>query len=619
MEQAIIEYVRRAVSDSQDRDDMLREFDALLEGVSEDGDDAPWRGACTLNAPVVFEAHLTLRSMLTAALRRDPKVVVEAQSPEDEEDAQAQEAWIVNKSYQCQLDQHLDTIIAYALKYPTCPVFVGWGEEEVEERVTMYKEKGGGEDSTLLSEGDTEEGVEYEEIPYLQPELLYSGVEIRPVDLQDFYFYPTDARTPQKAFLTAERMLLSSEDLVVGIERYGYDAEAVKALLDAGPTEPQEGQSQRSDDTSWLTGVHSSDSSDSDSGFFECFLVYTRLPALEGVPDHYLNTDFCCVVCPEKDIVLRLDFSTYQHKRPYASVNMLSRPDNWYGWCLPQMLYSHQKECTANIRFGINCFNFQSAPVLKAKKGLTRDLSALKVYPGAILPFEVNPNEIEALVLPQTAGESLGFQQYIKEEARALYSSGGFGQLPQKQRRNAEIQNVQVAAASKFDEFLSQVQIGLVDIILRMVSLNLKYMPRDGEEFLDEFGSRRSIKPSQLRGKFIYRPTSNSQNANPELRIQLAKAKSAIAEEYATFQLKGTPPEILKRVWHAKRNELIDLGEHNPEAYLGKEPKVEQQPNPQVPQQALALQNPQQPGGGGGAMALPSPPQQSEAANASFG
>jgi hypothetical protein len=280
-----------------------------------------------------------------------------------------------------------------------------------------------------------------------------------------------------------------------------------------------------------------------------------------------------CVGCPDAQVMLRMQF--YRRTRPYIPFYILPRHEMLYGDCIPQMLNALQTEANAHLRFQIDAANIAMSPAMKIRKNVAQDNEQFRFFPGAA--FYVNQmDDAEPFLWQHPGQDSLAIQGYIEQAARELYSAGGYGTMPQKQRKNAEIQSVQMAAASKFDLMLWHFQQGLEDLCARVIMLYLENLQAEGMEFLDEENHRKKVTTQQLKGSYTYKAAGTSQNADPQTRLEHAMAKRQITTEYNMMVVQGMPPQLLKRQWHAARQVLTDLGEHNPEAYIGPEPDVMQ-------------------------------------------
>ncbi len=211
-------------------------MDDQLEGrIQPYGGDTRWRGACILNDPASREADLELLALLTQAQRKDPKWQVIANNPDDDENATLQEMWLTNKSAEYKLNEHLYNVDYNALRDPCGIMYVGWRQTVKNVRKRMYRDSEF-PDLPLVEGHQREEDREYEEAIVQHPQVEHQGCEFRTPDLADVYLYPADAQDIKTAIGIGERMLLTEDQLLDGIEDYGYDEEAVEELIRMGPT-----------------------------------------------------------------------------------------------------------------------------------------------------------------------------------------------------------------------------------------------------------------------------------------------------------------------------------------------------------------------------------------------
>jgi hypothetical protein len=149
----------------------------------------------------------------------------------------------------------------------------------------------------------------------------------------------------------------------------------------------------------------------------------------------------------------------------------------------------------------------------------------------------------------------------------------------------------------------------VAELFRRMVSLKLQFgdVDDDGEEFVDGEGHAHKLTARALRGKYNIVASGTSLTHSPEARVEVGKQKQAVQSEYLMAKSK-LPPDLSKLAWHGARELLFDLGERNPEAWIGDEPK----PPPEQPQGAQPMQQ-GQPG------QQPGQPQNGQAPHPMFG
>lgn len=587
--------VQGAIAGAQGRDDNLQSWRDQLEGFGVDAQNELWANACDLADPISMEAFLTLLSQLCGSMHRDPKVAVEAFSKDDEEGAQIIEQWLSMETSRSSLDRHL-----YNLAYDACwsPYAVGYAGYEKCERTVRdvgYRKPG---DARVLSEEETEEGEDYDEVPVANV-VVEERYDIRSVDPADFYLWPPTAESIERATMVCERMSLTEEELWDGVEDFGFSEENVEALCRLGPPQLGDKKEQQADQDGLNEDV-------SDSGLYEVFTCYTRLPRRlpggERTPKHLLQDDFLVVCVPDFQIVLKMAFSPFKTERPYFQGGILSRPRKTTGHGLMAMLEPLQSEANANIQLTLDASNLTITPFLVGPKSAQEDVGKWKLQPGgygaADAHDQVHPLEWDRAPLR----DGLAVQQALQARAKALVAAEGQGALQNKVRKNSEVQATETAAGAKFGMYLTNFQRTVVaELYRRLVSLKLQFgdVDDDGEEFLDAEGHSHRLTARALRGKYNIVAAGTSLTHSPEARIQIGQQKQAVQAQYLQAAVAGMPPKFLKLAWHTAREILFDLGDHNPEASLGEEPKddppaagapVPQQGEPPQPPQAGAQQ-----------------------------
>lgn len=589
--------VRRAedaVAGSAMRDRFLIDWDDQLKGRVPVLGKRRWPNASELNGTITRESHLELLSLLTQAQRKDPKWTVEAADEGQEDSARAQEAWLTNLCAEYKLNRHLYNLAYNALRDPAAVLYVGWKQIIRKRYGRKFRLSGLSDEeqqaAPLLDEEEREPDQSYEEVPVLSEEVEHAGCDFRVADLADFYLYPPDAPSIEAAIGCAERMLLTEEQLLDGVEDFGYDEAAVKALIAGGPTHDSGDGSDYRSRKNMAEGVDSA-AIDQRDGFYECFLWFGRLPYARdeqgelSVPEEYEGQEILAVLCPGRQAVLKLDFSPYP-ERPYIPFSILPEPNRFLGSGVCELLSQLQEEETATIRYTIDGMNLQMSPVLLAPKTWIREFGKWSVFPGAMLPMDA-PGEIAPLQWGQNATMGLELTQQIRGMAQSVIAAKGYGQLDAKQRKNGEMQNVLSATDSKFDLFLSNFQDSMAELGARIVSLEARHMG-DQAQTIQAGGRTLEISAQMLRGKFRYIPTATSSTSTPEMRLQLAQAKQGVQMQYLS-SLAQAPPTIAPLLWHGARQVLLDMGERQPETWIGPEPSPEQMLMQQLPPQVQAL------------------------------
>lgn len=568
IEAEICRRVSSAVSDASERDSQLGVWRDQLQGFGITAGNKDISDASDFYDSISLEAHLTLVAQICGALHRDPKVAVEAFVEEEKENARIIESYLAMETSRSRVDDRLYEMGVDACWSQAVITYAGWYQKTRSVREAGYRKQ---DDERIYFEEEKEDGVDYEEVP-LTEEVTDEGFDIRVVDLADFYMYPANSKSIEQATLVAERMLLTENDLYDGIDDFGYDEDAVEQLCELGPVSDTERQ-QSEDDQNGVKGA------DGDDGFYEVFSVYARLPRRiaggdELLPEQYLQEDFLIVCCPERQIVLKMALSPYK-QRPYFAGGIMPMKDTILGLSLMGILEAIQAEANANIQWTIDNNNLTTTPCLKGPKLSGDDLSKMQVKAGAYLglddPGSVTPLEWDRAPLR----DGLLWQQDLRNRANSLVSAQGQGQLQSKVRKSGEVQAVETQAAAKFGLYLSNFQRTCVaELYRRMIALKLQFgdVDEDGEDFSDSEGHSYALTPRALRGVYNVVAAGSSLTHSPESRIEVGKQKQAIQVQYLQAS-QALPPKIAKLAWHGARELLFDLGERNPEAWIGDEPE----------------------------------------------
>lgn len=585
LERALCVRIDEAVAAASDRNAQLRIWDDQLEGFGVVAQNQQWANACDLTDPISFESFLIILSQLVGAMHRDPKVAVEAFSKEDDDNARTIESWLSMVASQSDIDGRIYDFAYNASKDPSVVGYVAWSQKTRQRRDIGYRQP---DSARVITDDAKEDDVEYEEVP-ISEEVTEESYDIRAVDLKDFFLYPATATSIERATAVCERMYVTEEELYDGIRDYGYDRDAVEELVAMGPGNHQDEDRQAEADIDGLR-------EDGQAGFYQIYTCYTRLPrrlpgALKPMPEHYLQDDYLVVCSIDARIVLKIALSPFL-ERPYFIGGILPKPSKSNGHALMGILEGLQSEANANLQLSIDASNIVVSPMVIAPLKVKEDIGKTKVGPGSIVftdfggeirPWPINTNPTR---------DGLTWQQWISSRARGLVSAEGQGQLQNKVRKNAEVQATETAAGAKFGMYLSNFQRSVVsELFRRIISLKLQFgdVDDDGEDFTDAEGHSHKLTARALRGKYNIVATGTSLTHSPEARIEISKQKQAVQVEYLGAKGK-LPPEAMPLIWHGAREILFDLGERNPESWIGEEPKASdpnaqpQQPPQQGPQ-----------------------------------
>lgn len=582
IERALIERVRVMVTAAENRDLALAEYEAQLDGDIEYGSGrGPWPGSCRLHDPLSREIHTQVLAKFAAAR---PTIQVDAKEADkvQVEAAQRREAWTNTRLMAEGFDSTWKDAAYTILRDPTAILYVGWKQETQAVFRTEYHDGETYDDNgepVMLTEEMIDPDRVYDEYEVLDnTHVTYSGREYRVVDEANLYLYPSDATSIKQASATAERVRFTDEELLRGVQQFGYEKPAVKSLIAQGPTYDLEG-SEFLEQRKERSGIESQ----GDDGLYVCFLYYGTFPALhdgEGdsrLPEDLQDTQICAIVCPKANCVLKLARSIYDRK-PYFNKSVYKVPNQFEGKGLMQLLREMQEEATANLRATIDGMNLEMTPAIYATPSwIGRYGNRYKHAPGAYIPRETE-HEVEPVQWTRNSEMGLNIHSMVQSRAQNMVGSENYGKMPSKQRRVIEVQNVLSAVDAKYSFLLGNFSELLVDIAPWIAELELKF--GDPQEMLLTYnGKQITVSADDLRGEFLYSTPATKSDSDPEVRIAMADAKKKVVAEYIQAELQlALRPDLLQRVWHASRNMIIEIdpNERMPENYLGPEPQIPQ-------------------------------------------
>lgn len=561
-----------AVDDAKLRDQFFLEYSDQVYGLTGQSQDGPWEGAADIDAPITGNQFLTVLAMLWEAFKRDPQVMTEGAEPDDQTAGEILEPYLTHQFYMGGINQAKWGVFWYSLMYPLAISRIVYQEKVRTVREVQYKDP----DTGLTIRGEQkQEDVEYQEVLTETDDVESKGLNIEAVDTRKWYIYPADHPDLQTANGCGEYQWWTEDALLRSIKEFGCDRKVVEELLDMGPDQDDDSSGdfvERSRDGTEVAG--------GPVGMYKVFIWYTRLPILRDArkkietPEYLWDDDFCMICCPDRNKVLRFDFSPCGNERPYDPAWMLKIPGKLYGWCLPDILNAIQCEANATWRFGLNIMNFVSAPVLKVKNHLKKMIENKQIGPGTFLYVD-DMDDIEPL--QESAPTHVPFEvaQQLDNMASTLVS-GGSPQIGGKVRKAEEVKAQQQSMASKFGLYASCEGEWLESTWRHGASI-LASHAEDEEEFVDEEGMARKITAQQIKSKFIFRPTSNSMSASPEHRLELDEAAFAkVMEVRGIIDNPQASPDTKIAAWHMGVKVLVSLGVHDADKILGPVPTKEQ-------------------------------------------
>ena len=585
IEDIICRRVEEAVAGSATRDNWLVQFDLQLECRLQPNGEPRWPNGCLMNDPISEQVHLQMLSMVTQAQRKDPKWTVDADDPENDENASNLENWLTRKSNQYDLNKHLYDVAYAAIRDYGAILYCGWKQENRSKRVAQYHK--------ITDRGELEKGFEpirseqrqaehaYARVDDIHEPYVKSGLDFRTVEMIDFYLSPPNVQSIKRADGTCQRMLMTENELWDGIDDFGFDADKIDQLIEAGPTHMMGQGDQLFDIRNQFDGTSNGGATIQGQGFFEVFLVFMRCPRRQGseyfdIPDELLHGDVMAMVCPSSNVVFQLEKSKYS-ERPYIEFNMIRRPNRFLGKGAMQFLTEIQEEMTHTLQLLIDAGNLEMSPVMICPYEDYNKISIFQVYPGAYIP-EMIPGSIRPLEWGRNSiQQGIQLKEMLASDAHNLLSAEGYGELQDKVREKAETENMLGAVDTKFDLILYCMQHGTEELGYRIPALYAEFSPKDEETFRTANGVTVTITTESLRGEYRITPTATSSTSSPQNRIQIQQAiLNAIVTYYK--ELPAVPPQGWNGFWNVTKRYLQELGVKNPEADL---------PEPQLPQMGM--------------------------------
>lgn len=615
-EDYILRSVRDAVAGSSVRDEDLKRWRDGLHGIPASYGSAAWENACRIEDGLIQEQRAQMVAQVMAAANRFPLVTVDGADDDSRENASHVETYISNTMKRRGFPKAFYGYADEAVCYPAGVLYVGWKEEVRKRRDVRYWD-GESFDSdgneVLVMAGERDETREYAPVPVLASDPAGGGHEFRSVPLLDFYLYPPDTPSIEQAAAVMERRYYSDNDLLNGIEEFGFDEdsvmEAIRQGARGGRSDTDNEGRERLGDT---YGVEAAPGEDARP--FECFLWYGYLPKLwDGngraeLPRYLWNDLFCAVVCPACDTVLKLDFAPDTDEYPYALGSIQPETGSPYGMGICLLLEAEQQEATHYRRLAANCADLVASPVTIMADDAWELNRAHSIYPGAILREET-PGSIRPYEMPNApVVVATQMLDYTLQRGQRKTAAQGYGQVNPKQPLVAEMEGVMAATDTKFDFFQSNVFSVLPWVARRMVKLELQYNPNFAIALQGE-GESVTLTAEQLSGQYEYNVAQLDQNASEQAKVQRDMAIAQLQQGFFQFLLEtiGTPLAVFaEHKWRQTRDALSHLSVRKPEDYIGPKPPPQgiqpPPPPPLNPMDVMAQILPQMAGGGAGGM-----------------
>lgn len=393
---------------------------------------------------------------------------------------------------------------------------------------------------------------------------------------------------------------------MLGVLHHGYDEDAVRKMLVAGPIayDYDKMETDWNRDGLGTSAVRTTNS----GGTWECFQVIGRAPLLEDedkkptIPDALLHTDCMWMVCPGHKIVFKQSYSPFPNSiRPYAIYHALKKPNRLLGEGLVSLISQIQDELTSVVRFGINNMNLEASPCMVVAESWFQRYAKWTIAPGRNIPRPASdPIGPKPLTWDtKSQGLVISWREYLVAQGHRLAASESVNSgLAGKSRKAAEIHFAEEMQQTKFGLFLSNIQAGVEETFRIMMLIMLQHMKESGRaDTANANGQEIVVDPDDLEKKFRFLPQASSDSVSPASRLAKQQGIFAIFMQYWQMLPQFMQMQAVDKLWAMTHRLMILAGERNPERYIGPDPSGQQGQTgmPMLPMMAMA-------GAGGGGM-----------------
>lgn len=561
-------------------DDLIENYEQLMR-ISPSSPLRPNRQNCDLIDNIVFEHFLTLFSTVRAARSQRPYWLMEPLSPEDDESAQRVERGLTHRVSNDGFDAALYDADWITLRDAVAPMFIGWSDRQRNRRSLRYRpseaEEGSPEYETLITAEEKEAGVEYDEVPFVEPQTFRNGFDFEVYDRANWYMMEPEAKDIDDCLGCGPRKFWTAEKLVEGIQRYNLDEDVVHELLRLGPTIVNE-QGDYQESKREVSGTEYVQKREQGIGYYELFFWFGKLPiwtkngGLE-VPDYLLNDEFMWIICPAYDKVLRFSYSPF-NMRPFTLFRMLREPNGQGGESVPTITGAYQDEGTAILRAGIDSANIRTIPMIKRLASNDERFGTQTIQPGGTFLCERSLNEMELMQYPGNAvQETLLWLTDTRSRAQRVMSAEGFGNLQPKQRRAAEINAAMAGVNLKQSLFVGNIQeSGMRRAAEICLSHIVQFGGSDPYAVFQRGIKTVEVQPDDWKKVYNIRPRGTAQDADPAARQQRSLAETQLVRSSPLYQQQIQTGDM-RAEYHLMRSAGFALNENfNIESYFGPEP-----------------------------------------------
>jgi hypothetical protein len=580
-----------ALRGARERNEDIADFNDLRDGAQMAGMPKPYPGACDLVSTIIPENIGTLIANLSVFYRQDTLAYAKAILADDKEKARKKESWLAHVWHKEGMSRILDLYTDNLLTHPAAVIYAGYCERTVQKQVERYAEfdpktqwfrywnEEKDEPDDILEPEDRVEGVQYASF-FVTIDDKERGGEYRVVELSDFYLYPPTAESVEKAQVTFERLMLTEDDLLTGIDTYGYDKSIVMDMIRHGPTHRSDGNAFAGDSGEEINqqkihdrGGVSAELRVHGDGYYECFLAFGKLPKLweDGdarLPEKYWQTEATGLLCWQHKLVPLLKPCEYPRK-PYYMESLFRRNRRALGQGMVQRLEPLAQEATHSIRQYNNSV----------------DMDLLPEYVADDETWDRNPNKQSFLgkwwrvsgpdgLLPlrKDRASPLGMDRVLwtESKAQALSASQGYGQTDPKSRKAAEVNNTVNAAATKFDYYGWSAYGGMIPKLAACrEEWELLFNP-DSVTQINTLDGEMEVTADDLRAPVQWSAAQMQSDSSPEAKERRNEAVLNVQTGYMKSIRQF--PENAEHLWEGARQALLDMGERQPEKLLGEKP-----------------------------------------------
>ena len=530
----------------------------------------PWPNAARQRAPytrMAAVAHMVrLQQMICGA---SPAFLAEGKTPEAQLVSEKAEECIASKLEDAHWTQAARDIHNELSQTGAAALWVTWDWKTVWSPVHKVEQKpheaiaaeiqAGTEPMQALQQSVTRDRkgrprvtLEWEE------QTLYDGVKLTPVNFDDLICLPASARCVEDLWAIGNRVVLQGRDLLEGVRKKIYSAEAVNTLLGRQSDPPGEYREEQV----IFQGVMLPDGGGGPPEEdlyreYDCVKLALLGNWLEGVPGvpRGVLTWALVTVHPLTKTVLELRHSPYQHGRcPCTLFRYMTRSNEFWGMSVPEVLASVQTQATTAINQFLNLVDVivNHAGTWLVEEGCDLKRDAFLAGPGQALrvqdingvkPVEIGAPMVQALefllksleilkewsdLLSGTSNPALGRQSEGDKtlgEVRIALNQGNM----QFEEQALEVAEIWADVADQLRWLLAQFGTEGATDELGMPAVAYRVTAAGGPEF-------KQISAHLLASELDFKPAAVSQFADPQTALQQASFFVELSLKHPMFQ-----------------------------------------------------------------------------------